>query len=153
MSAGTSPDNVLRLKGFDVTFTGGGGGGDAKTPDGSWRSCSGGVPTVTMIETTNSQTGQRVYSPGLSTVSDLVFEGFITPTRKSLVAWCNEVFAGKEKRSDISRATKKQDGTPGPIDNWFSCLLTNYKFPTCDVRSADPAQEVVTVKAYRHEKQ
>ena len=147
--AGTNVDNILRLKGFNIELVG--IGGDAKSVDGSWRAFSGGNPTVEVIEGTNAQSGLREYSPGLATVSDILLEGFITPTRGYLVTWCNKVFAGAEQRADITKATKKIDGSAGPRDNYFSCLMLRYKFPTCDVRSADPAEEHITALAMRHE--
>lgn len=149
-NAGTKPDDQLRLKGFDIQFAGP-GSGDTKAVDGSWIRCSGGVPTVEVIETTNQQTGMRSYSPGMAIVSDLVLEGFVTPTRKSVKDWCNQVFSGQEARADITRVPKKVDGTDGKPDNWYSCLLIRYKFPTCDVRSANPAREILTAKPMRHD--
>lgn len=150
-TAGTKPDDQLRLKGFDIQFSGGGAGAAVESVDGSWIRCTGGVPTVEVIETTNQGSGLRTYSPGMSVVSDLTLEGFVSPTRAAIVGWCNQVFNGKETRADISKVPKKVDGTPGTPDNYFSCLLVRYKFPTCDVRSANPAREVLTVKPMRHD--
>lgn len=134
MSAtGTKPDDQLRLKGFDVELVGD-GTADAKSVDGSWIRFVGGVPTVEVCETTNQGTGLRTYSPGMSVCSDVVLEGFVTPTRKATVAWCNGVFGGKESRADITKVPKKIDGSDGTRDNYYSCLLIRYKFPTCDVR-------------------
>jgi hypothetical protein len=149
-SVGTKPDDQLRLKGFDIEFQGA-GAADAKAVDGSWIRCSGGVPTIEVVETTNQGTGLRTYSPGMSIVSDVVLEGFCTKTRKALKQWANDVFAGKESRADVTKVPKKIDGTDGTRDNYYSCLLIRYKFPTADVRSANPAREVITLKAMRHD--
>jgi len=149
MGAATDKDSLLRFKGFKVELVG--VENNSASVDGSWNAFSGGVPTLDSNESTDSATGLRTYTPGLATVSDITLKGFITPTRKSLTTWLNKVFAGEEMRSDITITSIKVDGTDGPQNHYFSCLITNYKFPTLDVTSAEPAEEVITCKAMRHE--
>jgi len=148
MSA-TNVDQVLRYKGFDVEIKG--VDGAPTQVDSSWISVTGGQVCIENVEATSSTSKQREYSPGKAYVSELTLSGYMTKSRKALLAWMQNSAKGTgDLRADVSITPVKVTGDKAPAHNYYDCLICRIKIPPANSGSSDPIKEVVVLRPTRY---
>jgi len=150
----TSADKFLRVKGFQVQFTGPdvqAPAPDKTNPDADWTTISGGADVVEVSESTTGNMPYRVFTPAHATVSPLVMEGYVTKARTAVYTWMESTRTGKNPRCDITIIPFYIDQSPAKHHQYHDCLLKEYVYPELHAHGHDMCKEKITVQPEWHE--
>lgn len=155
MSA-TSPDKILRYKGFNVEIRGVDGG--ETSVDSAWESVTGGDLTV---ETVDCDDADHQHPPGKAYVAEIILRGAMTDTRSALCAWLNDVLsiapndpkAAKARRTLIVTPALRGDPNKDVRSYVYrDCFPVGYVFPRMSVtNTTGNVMEEVRIKPVRCE--
>lgn len=141
-------DEPQRAAGFEVEFQ---PGDDEPTLDGTWHSVRGGTPIIESIEQTVGKDGSRTYTPGKAYVTELTLTGYMTPTRKALLAWMQNTLRQQvDPRIDVTIIPVDRNGRRGKRHEYSATLITRIKIPRLSAGSSDPIKEVVVLRPTRY---
>ncbi len=136
----TNADQVLRIKGFTIEISGGGGG---KMEDNAWETCTGGG--------LNIEEAAHTTTPGHKYIDTLTLRGPLTAGRKWLVEALNHTALGKEWKRTVTVKEILRDGSAGRTFVYTNCFITRYVYPALSADGTGKLEEEVSLKPERLE--